>query len=251
MNRSQVLKKMVIESYAKRDFSDKKSELKKFIVPVNPESFSKNFKVEYETKRPHGKHGTSGKYNSTAPEEFKIEFTLDGTNTIQGYEYDGLFKDSEADANVNSDNFPKEELVEKQLDKFLHTVYNMDGEIHRPRFCVITWGSELFRGILSNLDINYSLFHPSGKPLRVKISATFLDYVAKEERERKNNKKSPDLTRMRRITEGSRLEKMVFDIYGDSKFLLQVARANGLSTFRSIQPGIELRFPPVDKTELT
>ena len=249
METTQALVKMAIDSFPNRDFSGAK---KSFKVPVNPENFSKNYKVEYETRRPHGQHGTNGRFNSTAPEEFKIEFTLDGTNTIEGYEYDGLFKkETASDANVNNRETPNEDLVDQQLQKFLETVYELDGEIHRPRFCKVTWGVELFQGILSNLDVNYNLFHPNGKALRIKISATFLDYVAKEERERRKRNRSPDLTRLKRLKDGERLEKMVQEIYGDNKFLLQVARANSLTSFRKIPIGLELRFPPVDKTDNT
>ena len=52
------LVKMMIESYDNRDFS---GEIKQFELPVNPENFSKNYKVEYETKTPHGKSGTEAK----------------------------------------------------------------------------------------------------------------------------------------------------------------------------------------------
>jgi len=99
------------------------------------------------------------------------------------------------------------------------------------------------------LDINYTLFHPNGKPLRAKISATFLDYVAQEQREQEARRQSPDLTRIRRIKAGDRLDKMVGEFYNDPKFTQQVARANNLTTFRLIKPGIELSFPPLDKTE--
>ena len=242
------LEKMIIESFPNRNYSGEK---KKFILPVNPESFSKNFKVEYDTKRPHGQQGTSGRFNSTAPEEFKIEFILDGTNTIAGYDYGDLFKKETAkDAQFDNETFPKDDLVELQLNKFLETVYDMDGDIHRPRFCTLTWGSKLFQGILSSLDINYSLFHPNGKPLRIKLNANFLDYIAQEERERRNRKSSPDLTRIKRTKAGDRLDKLVSDFYGDPRFILQVARANRLTSIRYVKDGTELRFPPVDKTEI-
>jgi nucleoid-associated protein YgaU len=41
---------------------------------------------------------------------------------------------------------------------------------------------------------------------------------------------------------------MCFRIYGDSKYYLDVAAANGLDDFRSLTPGAEIRFPPIDKT---
>ena len=239
--------RMVIESHALKDFSDDKGGVKKFIIPVNPETFTKNYKVEYETKKSHGRHGTKPRFKSTAPEELKIEFILDGTNTIQGYEYDGLFKDPSNEKIDIKEKKPKDELVNEQLHRFLEAVYFQDGEIHRPRNCKITWGVELFKGVLKNLDINYTLFHANGKPLRIKITATFLDFVAQEERAKRAKLKSPDLTRIRTVKAGESLEGMVHKFYSDSKFIVQVARANELTSFRSDLTGLELRFPPVKK----
>jgi hypothetical protein len=239
--------KVKIHAFRNRDFSDNVGVL---TLPVNPESYSKNYKVEYDTRVPHGSHGTSGRFNATAPEQLRLEFFFDGTNTIQGYEYDGIAKNrTEKEATITNKEVPNEDLVSLQLERFLNTVYDMSGETHRPHFLKIVWGERLFQGILSNLDINYSLFHPNGKPLRVKISATFLDYIAQEQRQQRANLHSPDLTRIRRIKGGDRLDKMVNEFYNDPKFITQIARVNSLTTFRSLKPGIELAFPPLDKTE--
>ncbi len=241
------MEKLKIKAFKNRDFTGAAGTL---TLPVNPESYTKNYKVEYDNRRPHGSQGSSGRFNSTAPEQLKLDFYFDGTDTIQGYDYDGLAKNrTSEDATVTNENVPRDDLVARQIDRFLNTVYDMSGEIHRPHFLKIVWGEHLFQGILSNLDINYTLFHSNGKPLRVKISATFLDYVAQEQREQKSRRRSPDLTRIRRIKAGDRLDKMVNEFYNDPKFAQQVARANNLTTFRFIRPGIELSFPPLDKTE--
>lgn len=241
------LSKVTIFSYPDRRMEGKEKE---FILPVNPESYSKNFKIEYDNTQAHGTHGTSGRFNSSAPEQLKLDFILDGTNTIQGYRYGSLPSSEPTDdpSRLKTD-APKDDIVEKQLNEFLETVYDLDGEIHRNRFLKIFWGIRIFRCVVSNIDINYNLFHPNGKPLRVKISATFTDYIAQEQREQRAKRKSPDLTRIRQIKAGDRLDKMVNEFYNDPKFITQIARVNSLTTFRTIKPGIELAFPPLDKTE--
>lgn len=243
------LVKAYIVSYLNKDFS---GDEKRFVIPINPESYTKNYKIEYDVRRPSGRRGTDGRFKSTAPEQLKLDFVLDGTNTMSGYDYSGLFKpEGEKDLSVTNRTLPQEDVVLKQLDIFLTTVYRNDREIHRPRFVKIFWGEthHLFKGILTNLDLNYTLFHPSGKPLRVKVSATFLDYVAQEQRERENNNRSPDLSRIRLLKAGERLDQHVHEIYNDNKFLVQVAAANNLTTFRRIESGIQLKFPPIDKSE--
>ncbi len=203
-------------------------------LPVNPESFTQNFKVAVNQQQGQGSQGTSLQYKGTKPEELKLEFVFDGTQTIEGYKY-------------NSD----DHSVKAQLKIFMDTVYNMKGEIHRPHFLKIHWGDGFkFPCILSNLDLNYTLFKPDGDPLRIKASATFLNYIAQKERVLREKKKSPDLTHVRLVKAGNRLDLMTYDIYKESRFVSQVARANGLTTFRQIKPGIEVVFPPLDKSAL-
>src|SRR5579871_6613161 len=126
--------KIVIQSYEKNDFLNE-DKSKRFQVPINPETYTKNFKIGLEKKRAHGKNGTDPRYISTEPEELKLDFILDGTDTMEGYVYKGM-------------------PVEDQLNKFLSCAYNMDKEIHRPRFLVVIWGGDYltFKCVLSNVD---------------------------------------------------------------------------------------------------
>ena len=99
----------------------------------------------------------------------------------------------------------------------------------------------------SNLDINHTLFNPNGSPLRAKLTATFLNYKAKEERLARDRQNSPDLTHVREVKAGDRLDLMTHKIYNSPNYLMQVARANDLTHIRQITPGDELFFPPFEK----
>jgi len=199
-------------------------------LPVNPESFTQNFKVAVNIEQGQGNQGTHIDYKGTKPEELKLDFVLDGTETLEGYVYN------------SSDPSAKE-----QLKIFLEAVYNMNGEIHRPHFLCVQWGEFIFPGIVSNLDLNYSLFKPNGDPLRIKVSATFLNYVAQQERVEREGKQSPDLTHERLVKAGDRLDLITHKIYKKPKYVTQIARVNGLTSFRKIIPGAQLIFPSLDK----
>ena len=227
--------KVLIHAYKDEEFKQKSDISPNPIsLPVNPESFTQNFKVAINQQQGQGNQGTNPDYKGTKPEELKLEFIFDGTEVIEGYKY-------------NDD----DHSVRTQLDIFMKAVYNMNGDIHRPHFLQVQWGKFMFPCILSNLDLTYTLFKPNGDPLRIKASATFLNYVAQKERVARERKKSPDLTHVRLVKGGDRLDLMTFKLYKHPSFVLQVARANGLSTFREIRPGTELVFPPLDKTEAT
>lgn len=224
--------KVIIHSYEDRNFS-KEDTSKKFTVPINPETYSQNFKIELDTRLGHGQSSTDPRFKYTEPEQLRLEFILDGTKTMEGY-VDSL----------------KDMAVKDQLQKFMDCVYNYDGKIHRPRFLKVMWGDDLtFPSILSNLDINYTLFNPDGSPLRVKINATFLNYESQLAREARERNSSPNLTHRNKVTASDRLDLMTYNIYGDSKYFLQVAKLNSLSTLRELKTGTILNFPPFNKNE--
>ncbi|TPN83951.1 CIS tube protein [Aquimarina algicola] len=227
------LVKVLIKVYEDKEFQrPAKISPNPISLPVNPESLTKNYKVDVTADQGHGSQGTNSDFKKTPPKELKLDFIFDGTNTIQGYKYnDG------------------KQPVKDQIDIFLAAVYNMNGSIHKPHFLQVLWGSDFnFKCVLTNLDLNYTLFKPNGDPLRVKASATFVEYLSQRERVAREGKKSPDLTHTRQIKAGDRLDNMTHDIYNKTKYVTQIARVNGLSSFRKITPGKELIFPPLDKT---
>lgn len=229
------LEKLLIQSFADRKFR-REDPARKFVVPINPESFTKNLKISADTQRAHGSPGAEVRYRSTAPEELRLEFVLDGTKTMENY--GGENKEY------------KSKAVHDQLEDFLKCAYNLDGAIHRPRFLIVLWGTEInFRCVLSNLDVNYTLFEPDGSPLRAKITATFLKHKSREEQVAESKLASPDLTHYRKVEQGDRLDSLTYSIYDDPKYFLQVGLANSLTTIRQLRPGQNIYFPPFSKTE--
>ena len=133
--------------------------------------------------------------------------------------------------------------VKEQLENFKKCVYDFKDTIHRPRFLRVFWGAELnFPCVLSNLDINYTLFNTDGSPLRVKITATFLNYLAQIARMAAERTNSPDLTHYNLSKQGDRLDLLTYKIYNDSNYFLQVARVNKLSTVRRSNPEVKFIF---------
>ena len=229
------LEKLVIRSFEQRDFKSEDPS-KAFTTPINPESFIQTLKVNADTSGGHGNPGTEAKYKSTEPEQLRLEFILDGTKTMEGYGGD------------NSEY--KSRKVHDQIEDLKKCVYNFDGKIHRPRFLIVMWGSDMnFKCILGNLDLNYTLFEPDGSPLRVKVTATFIAHKSREQLLAESRASSPDLTHSRIVVEGDRLDWLTHLIYNDSKYLMQVAKVNQLTSIRKIKPATQLEFPPFDKNE--
>jgi len=233
MGDSKQLEKLIIRSFTDRQFKHEQSDLM-FVAPINPETYTTNFKVSVDQQQGHGNEGTEIRYRSTAPEELRLDFILDGTNTMEGY------------SGKTSDYATRP--VSKQLRDFLLCCYDMNGPIHRPNFVIVMWGQEFsFRCVLANADINYTLFEPDGSPLRVKISATFLHHKSREEILAEARPTSPDLTHIQRVKQGDRLDNLSFSTYDDPGFLTELANYNGLTTIRKLKAGTQLSLPPLIK----
>jgi nucleoid-associated protein YgaU len=58
---------------------------------------------------------------------------------------------------------------------------------------------------------------------------------------------SPDLTHVRLLRAGDSLPLLCHRIYGDAARCVQVAQANGLDSFRELEPGTRVVFPPLQR----
>jgi Contractile injection system tube protein len=225
------LTKLIIHCYLDKEFQQKKPILD-FSTPINPESFTKNYKINLDTRTPHGQPGTQAGYKSSTPEELKLDFVLDGTGVVEGY-----LKPKKTNG------------VHDELAAFLKCVYKYDGKTHRPNYLILYWGSEIkFACVLSNVDINYTLFTPDGKPLRAKISATFTKTESDGARVALSQMSSPDVSHQQVVQRGDRLDWLTFTIYTDPSYFLTVGQFNGLTTVRKLTPGQKLEFPPLPKS---
>lgn len=232
-DKSAQIAKLVIRSYDKNDFK-KENKDRLFTTPINPESFTKNYKVELDRESGHGQPSTNPQYISSAPKELKIDFVLDGTKTVEGYD--------------KVDQYSKLS-VHDQLEQLLKCTHTVVIETHRPPFLRVQWGTEIdFNCVLSSLDVNHTLFNTDGSPLRVKVSMSFTHYQSPEERARKNETHSPDLTHYRMVNQGDTLALLTYQVYSDTRYFLQVGRLNDLTSVRKLKPGFQIYLPPLDKT---
>lgn len=225
------LDKLLIESWS--SISREGRADRSYTALINPEEFTINYSIEQDTHSPLGSIGSVGKFLRVQPLELTLKLVLDGTGAT----------------GVNSD-------VAEEIRKFYHAV-GYDGVGHRTRYLRIKWGRltlmrnepDVLDCCLKNASIQYKLFKPDGSPLRAIINASFVEVKDYEAQELERMDSSPDLTHVRTVREGDTLPGMTYRIYGDIKYYLEVARVNGLTNFRNLEPGTQLFFPPIAKTK--
>lgn len=237
------LQKLVIRCYkdGKYDKGDEIEDLR-YTALLNPEKYSQTFKTEYVKEQSPGSSATDPKFTRSLPSDLDLELLFDRTGVIAHF---GNDKQVKGDEKYYKD---YDTGIIKDIEDFKKAVFDYNGDKHKPNYLTITWGSLLFKGILTDLTIEYKLFKPDGTPIRAIAKVKFISHIEAEKRAAKENNQSPDLTHYRTVKDGETLPLMTFRIYGDSKYYLEVAKVNNISNFRKLETGQKLFFPPLNKT---
>jgi hypothetical protein len=225
------LEKMLILAFSdskKVETGDRKNADDSFEALINPESYALDYKVKTGDGQGQGTSGKQLKFECTMPEELTFEFLFDNTGIIDGK--------------------PNKEGVFDDVTHFRKMLTGYQGKSHEPYHLKLVWGSLIFKCRAIELGITYKLFKPNGKPIRAVAKVKFKSSVEEKKRAAKENKTSPDLTHVRKIKAGDTLPLLCFQIYGDPQYYLQVAEKNRLENFRSLTPGTDIFFPPIEKT---
>ncbi|WP_215225673.1 CIS tube protein [Echinicola shivajiensis] len=221
------LEKLKIVAYKDSKFSDEVDN-GEFTTLLNPEKYKFQYRVEQNEDQAAGTSAAPIRFNKILPQTLELDFLFDRTGVIAGYE-------------------ATENGVIDDIEHFKKVVYEYNGEKHKPNYLMITWGSLLFKGYLKEMDIEYKLFRPDGTPIRAMATTKIGEFVEEDLRTAQENNQSPDLTHYRTVNDGDTLPLMTYRIYGDSKYYLEVAKANKLTNFRKLKTGTELFFPPLQK----
>lgn len=237
------LVKMKFVPCVQPDFSDVKFDHPDaYTALVNPETFDENYEVKFDEKTPDGAIGADLKYRKMLPDTIDLSLVFDSTGILQ--DDNGLGTNLLSTTKVKS--------VPDQIKAFKKVMLEHNGDSHQPRYVVIYWGktvsNDVFKGRMTKLTLNHTLFHSDGTPIRTKAKITMKRSIdIKTQKDTKKNA-SPDLTHVRIVKEGDTLPLMTNRIYGDPKYFLEVARVNKLTNFRKLKVGSEIIFPPIDKS---
>lgn len=221
------LKKLTIQAYKSSKF-ESGDEVKgaTFKAMFNPTTLTRKIEFDVAENQGSGTSSAEVQFNKIKPQDYTFELLIDGTGASA----------------------PKPENgVKGEIDKFMEVCVDYIGEIHRPYYAMISYGNFILKSTIKSADITYTMFDAEGVPIRAKISATFTGTVDDDLRIKKDKPSSPDLTHERIVKEGDTLPLMAYSIYKDSKYYIQVAKANGIKNPRQLTPGQKLYFPPIKK----
>ena len=178
--------KLKIKAYSDERFSEEISE-GEFKSLLNPDRYTFNYKIEQNNDQASGTSSSAVRFNKIPPENLDLEFAFDRTGVVIDYGS----PQTDADDKVYKD---EGNGIIDDIEQFKRVVFDYNGDNHRPNYLVISWGTLLFKGTLTEMNITYKLFKPDGLPLRASVNAKFKGFVEDNLRISPENNSSPDLT---------------------------------------------------------
>lgn len=223
------LKKLKITSCTVDDAGNIKASGNSFEVQINPASYSHERSINYSEQVHLGALGKKNAFSSLDAEEVSFDkIVLDATGAVPS-----------ADPNAAPLG------IKAQIKALTAIVYAYSGQQHEPPWVRLVWGDLIFFGRLKSMSSTYTLFKPSGEPLRAELKMVFGGAMSAQEEALRANRSSPDLSHKVTVVAGDTLPLLCYRIYRDSSYYPEVARFNRLTDFRRLTPGTSLLFPPL------
>jgi LysM repeat protein len=133
--------------------------------------------------------------------------------------------------------------VREEYVQPLRDLMNIQPELHAPPIVNLVWDTQVFRGVLENLSVTYTLFRPDGAPLRAKLGVTLKEYRPVEVQVRERPTASPDFAKSYTVRRGDTLSGIAQRVYRDARAWRDIARNNEIRDPRRLEPGRVLALP--------
>lgn len=140
----------------------------------------------------------------------------------------------------------------RTLTSAVYGLMKVNTTTHAPLRFAIDWGTgkSLFgQGsnsslcVLESMSEEFSLFAPTGEPLRAKLTVTIRLASTVKLQFQNTPRESPDRTTLVTVVRGQRITDIAYQQYGDSTQWRPIADASQLANPRFLDPGTTLNVP--------
>ncbi|WP_422104880.1 hypothetical protein [Winogradskyella sp.] len=247
-----IIDKMRIEVYPNDDYNESEA-ISTIFVQVNPDKYTLNHEVQFCEGQAMGASSQNLKFNRIGGEEVSFDFLFDSSGVIPPAKIESgkVEKLPLLDSLVDvlkpaiSNPFEEADTVEEELKQFKDLLLGYNGETHETRYLHLLWGGFEMKCRLVSMQVEYSVFRRDGRPIRAKATCKFKGTQSYKEMQAEQNQQSPDVTHMKIVNQQDRFTLMAEQTYSQNKYYIDVAKANGLLSFRKLETGQKLMFPPI------
>ena len=129
------------------------------------------------------------------------------------------------------------------VQKGLMDIYS---DLHTPPVVYFVWGSFIFRGIIESVTKKFTMFLPSGVPVRASLNVRMKEYKDDQTQLKEESLESSDRTKVWHVKQGDTLWLIAAQEYGDPSLWRPIADQNNISNPRSLKPGSDIIIPPLE-----
>jgi nucleoid-associated protein YgaU len=134
--------------------------------------------------------------------------------------------------------------VREETEKIARLL-DIDPTVHAPPLVRFVWGGLNFRAVIERLTQRFTMFREDGVPVRATLNVTFKEYKTITDQLNDKPPQSSDWTKRRVVAEQDRLSLIAAIEYDDPAVWRVIADANDIDNPRLLQPGQEIRLPPL------
>lgn len=118
----------------------------------------------------------------------------------------------------------------------------------RPAWVQFHWGSfHSFKAVITRLSISFTLFSPTGDPLRALTTLDLIQYQDEDDYPRQNpTSGTPIPARSHQVQPGETLDRIAAAHYDDSTQWRRLAQVNGIRDPFTLRPGMRLDVPTME-----
>ena len=135
--------------------------------------------------------------------------------------------------------------VTPKISKLLK--WQMPQDDDPPPLVKFTWGNkqlDKFQGVITQLNINYTVFAKDGTPLQAKVDLT-IEGADRWDPGANPTSRSTDMRRVRTVVEGESIQSVAYSELGDPGYWRAIAEANGIDDPLRVRPGRALLIPSI------
>jgi len=135
--------------------------------------------------------------------------------------------------------------VTPKISKLLKWQMPQDDDGTPPKLVQFKWGNKQlddFKGVITSLNVNYTVFAKDGTPLQAKVDLT-IEGADELEKGTNPTSHSTDMRRVHTVVEGETIQSVAFAELGDPNYWRAIADANGIDDPLRVRPGAALLIP--------
>ena len=140
--------------------------------------------------------------------------------------------------------------VRDQVKKFVGLM-EIDSTTHAPPVVEFHWSSLHFTCVVTRASQKFTMFLPSGRPVRATVQVTFQEYINADLEDTRVRRETADYSKRHLVRQGETLASIAALHYGDPAQWRPIAGRNGIDDPRVLDAGRLLTIPklPLDDVE--